>query len=99
MNVFDVSQLGLPPLLFWAEVSVNRVLSVVGLRRGFYSMIDENIFYYINSHCSGIFSRSASQEIPLLLWNSEVHFFVYKSRPLDPILNPYSYTIFYLDPF
>jgi hypothetical protein len=33
MDVFEVSQLGLPPQRFCSNVSVNSVLPVVGLRK------------------------------------------------------------------
>jgi len=38
-------------------------------------------------HAVEIFSPSALQEIPRLLWNPRVHCPLHKNRPLDPILN------------
>jgi hypothetical protein len=33
-------------------------------------------------------SNSADKEIPHLLWKQKIHYRAYKSRPLDPTLNP-----------
>lgn len=73
MNVFEVSQLGLPPQHFCANFSVNSVLlrkfRIFILHAWFRSLIDGNIFDFINSCWNGIFSRSAGQEIILLCYN------------------------------
>jgi hypothetical protein len=42
---------------------------------------------YIEQSPWEAYSRSAGNEIPRLVWNPKVHFQVYKSTPVDPILS------------